>query len=917
MLDFIQPWSKDLKGGITEIYAKFIVKPSNDLMIRGNDFYAVWDEETHLWSLDEKVALVLIDDELEKYAKEYKKENPEKFVKILYMWDAENGMIDRWRKFVTKQMRNSFHQLDETVIFANIETTRESYASKKLPYSLEEVPIPAYDELISTLYSEEERMKIEWAIGSVIAGDSKNVQKFIVMYGAPKTGKSTILNIIQDLFQGYWSAFDAKTLGSANSSFALEAFRNNPLIGIQHDGDLSRIEDNTRLNSLVSHETMVVNEKFRSAYNSRFNTFLIMGTNKPVKITDAKSGIIRRLIDVSPSGKKIPRAHYDELINQIRFELGGIASHCLQVYKDNMDIYDDYVPTLMIGASNDFYNFVLDSYQVFKKEDTVTLKRAWEMYKVYIEDARVPYPYSQKLFKEELKSYFEEYEENPENSDLKQVYRKFIAEKFEVKKPRKKKSEPLEEKMLELNCTTSLFDKEYGDLPAQYASQNETPIMPWSECKMTLKDINTRKLHYVRLPENHIVIDFDIKDADGNKSFELNAKAAAEWPPTYAELSKSGQGIHLHYIYTGDVSKLSRVYADNIEIKVFTGNSSLRRLLSFCNSLPIASISSGLPLKESRKKMVNFEGIKNEKALRTCIVNNLLKKNIPGTKPSIDFIFNDLESAYNSGMKYDVTDMYPDILAFASNSSNHASYCINKVSKMHFKSEEASEPEEQKDDDNVYVFFDVEVFPNLFVVVYKFSNDVNVVKLINPTPENIETLLKFKLIGFNCRRYDNHILYARLIGYSNEQLYELSQRIIAGSKNGFFQEAYNLSFTDVYDFVTNKQSLKKYEIELGMKHPELNLQHKECGLRWDEPVPKDKWEMIADYCANDVIATEAVFNYSKDDWEARQMLVELCKASGVNATVNDTTNSLTTKIIFGLEKNPRLVYTDLATGEQY
>lgn len=98
--------------------------------------------------------------------------------------------------------------------------------------------------------------------------------------------------------------FDSKALGSSSNAFALEAFKSNPLIAIQHDGDLSRIEDNTRLNSLVSHETMMVNEKFRSAYASQFKCFMFLGTNKPVKITDAKSGLIRRLIDVEPSGEK-------------------------------------------------------------------------------------------------------------------------------------------------------------------------------------------------------------------------------------------------------------------------------------------------------------------------------------------------------------------------------------------------------------------------------------------------------------------------------------------------------------------------------------------------------------------------------------------------------------------------------------
>ena len=69
-----------------------------------------------------------------------------------------------------------------------------------------------------------------------------------------------MLNIVEKLFEGYCGTFDSKALGSSSNAFALEAFKSNPLIAIQHDGDLSHIEDNTRLNSLVSHETMMVNE---------------------------------------------------------------------------------------------------------------------------------------------------------------------------------------------------------------------------------------------------------------------------------------------------------------------------------------------------------------------------------------------------------------------------------------------------------------------------------------------------------------------------------------------------------------------------------------------------------------------------------------------------------------------------------
>ena len=411
MLDFLMISTRSTKRGVAEIYPRFIINSkTKDLMIRGGDFYAVWNEEVGLWSTDEQDALNMIDRQLDIYANEYR-EKFEGTVKVLYMWDAESGMIDRWHKYCQKQMRDSFHMLDEKLIFANTKVKKEDYASKVLPYPLESCPTPAYDELVSTLYSPEEKEKLEWAIGSIVSGDSKKIQKFIVLYGAAGTGKSTVLNIIQSLFEGYYSVFDAKALGSSSNSFALESFKSNPLVAIQHDGDLSRIEDNTRLNSLVSHELMTVNEKFKSTYSNRFKSFLFMGTNKPVKITDAKSGLIRRLIDVSPTGNKVPIATYKKLMNQIQFELGGIAKHCQEVYLEDPGKYDNYIPKTMMGASNDFYNFVEDSYYIFKNDDQVTLKAAWEMYKTYCTEANVPYPFSQRIFKEELKNYFWDFSE--------------------------------------------------------------------------------------------------------------------------------------------------------------------------------------------------------------------------------------------------------------------------------------------------------------------------------------------------------------------------------------------------------------------------------------------------------------------------------------------------------------------------
>ena len=903
MLDFLMISTRSTKRGVIEIYPKFIIKKSSDLMIRGGDFYAIWIEERGLWSTDEQDALILID----KYLDEYAEENKGKFeaqVRVMHMWDAESGMIDTWHKYCQKQMRDSFHQLDDTLIFANTKVSKKDYSSKRLPYPLEKGDISAWDKLISTLYSPEERHKIEWSIGAIVTGDSKNIQKFMVFYGSAGTGKSTILNIIQKLFEGYYSVFDARALGSSSNSFALESFKSNPLVAIQHDGDLSRIEDNTRLNSLVSHELMTVNEKFKAAYSNRFNAFLYMGTNKPVKITDAKSGLIRRLIDVTPTGEKLSRAEYHDVTKRVNFELGAIAKHCEEVYREDPGAYDDYVPVSMLGASNDFYNFVLDSYFTFKEQVDVPLKSAWELYKTYCDEANVPYPFSKRIFKEELKNYFTDYKDRYTVNDvrMRSVYIGFRADKFEDEEKKEEVEKP-KIKLIEFNSTESMFDKECGEYPAQYATSKGTPTKKWDNVTTTLNDINTSELHYVKVPENHIVIDFDIPDENGEKSLEKNVEEASKWPPTYAEFSKSGKGVHLHYIYTGDPKKLSAIYSDHIEVKVYSGKSSLRRKLTKCNNLPIAKISSGLPLK-GEDKVVNFEAIKTEKGIRTLIKKNLKKEIHPGTKPSIDFIHKILDDAYKSDLKYDVSDMKPAVLSFAASSTHQADYCIKLVNKMQFKSEESSLPVGSRPEDKI-VFYDVEIFPNLFLVNWKYEGEKSpVVRMINPKPAEIEELLKYKLVGFNCRRYDNHMLYARLMGYNNLQLFNLSQKIITEGK-GFFGEAYNISYTDVYDFAAKKQSLKKWEIELGIHHQEL-------GLPWDQPVPEERWVEVAEYCDNDVIATEAVFNELKGDFMAREILADLA-----GMTVNDTTNTLTTRIIFGKERHPNLVYTDLATGKQY
>jgi hypothetical protein len=901
-MDFYQILSKETKDKGIELYPDFIVGRSQDLMVQGRTFYAIWDEEKGLWSRDEYDVQRLVDEHLNAEADRLRKETGLHYT-VRSMRSFNSNSWAQFRKFLANISDNN-HPLDSKLLFSNSEIKKTDYASRHLSYPLEGGDISAWDELVGTLYSVEERAKIEWAIGSIVAGDSKKLQKFFVFYGPAGSGKSTILNILHKLFEGYTTTFDGKALGRSDGTFSTEAFKNNPLVAIQHDGDLSKLEDNTRLNSIVAHEPMLMNEKYKPGYTARSEALLFMGTNQPVKITDAKSGIIRRLIDIHPTGVRIPIRHYNTLISQIDFELGAIAAHCLQVYLEmGKNAYNGYRPLEMMLQTDVFFNFIEAYYDVFKAQNYVTLKQAYGLYKEFCSESGIERALPQYKVREELRNYFDEFKDRGEvdGERVRSLYVGFSAEKF---KSPKETDDDLPAFSLVMDNRESLLDDLLADQPAQEANKDGTPAQKWTKVKTKLSDIDTSKLHYVRVPDNHIVIDFDLKNQKGDTSLERNLEAASRWPATYAELSKSKKGVHLHYEYSGDPHELAPVYSEGIEVKVYTGDASLRRMVSRCNAVPVATIHSGLPLKKKKEKMLKAKTISTEKGLRELIERNLRKEIHPGTKPSIDFIAHILEEAYEDKLKYDVTDLRPRILAFANNSTNQASTCLKIVQTMKFQSEpEISADAVVEVSDQRMAIFDVEVYPNLFVVCWKFRGDSTVVRMINPSREEIENLIKLKLVGFYNRRFDNHILYAAALGYSIEQLYDLTRKIvIENNRNAFFAQAYNLSYADVWDFSSIKQSLKKFEIDLGIHHMELDFP-------LDQPVDEENWPRVVEYCVNDVQATEAVLEDRWEDFVARQIIAEL---SGL--TVNDTTQRHTAEIIFGKDKNPQqyFVYTDLS-----
>lgn len=893
------------KNGTIEIAPDFQVSDDDtDLMIRGKDFYAIWDEELGLWSQNEYAVKTVVDRALMKKRDEIANSGISQSIRVKRMKSYSSKSWDQYCSYKAKQP-NRYKQLDDKLVFADQEVKKEDYVSRKLPYCLKPGSHDAFDEIIGTLYSEENQKKIEWAIGSIVSGDSRKIQKFMVLYGKGGTGKSTIIEIIKKLFEGYCAVFDAGALTSNSNDFSMAPFKTNPLVAYQTDSKLSRIETNTRLNAITSHETILLNEKNKPQYPFTPHAFLILGSNDPVQITDQQSGLIRRLIDVKPTGNLIPPDRYEVLMERIDFELGGIADYCLKVYKElgGKHAYDGYKPKGMMFETDAFYNFVWDRYDDFVEADEISLGTAYMWWNQYAQDAGIDYKLVRHKFGRELKNYFREFHEYAkiEGRSIRNYYVGFKKELFIQKNEENgseeaaaeaEKHESDEDGFVE---GVSMLDILLADCKAQYAVEGQSWVTPWDKVTTTLKDLDTTKLHYLLGPSWLFRIDFDLKNEKGEKDLRLNLEAMKKWPPTYAEISKSGQGIHLYYRYSGDIENLKGLYAPDIEIKINKGKNAIRRKLTKCNNLEIATLSSGLPEKE--KKVISNEVIRDEQYLNN-LIRKAMRKEIPScehTKPAMEFIKHILDEAYASGAHYDMTRLMPMVMAFAMTSTNNKRYCTDLVRKIKWQSEEASVPVTGSHAGKL-AFFDFEVAPNVNILCWKPTGDEHSVrKIIMPKPADIEELFSYDAIGFNNRKYDNHIAHAIRLGYSPKQVYEVSKLLISNSDKGYFREAWNYSKSDILDFSSEKQSLKKFEID-------MDFHHQEMGVDWTKPIPEERWPELADYCANDVLATERLF-YTKArqaDWKGREILADISDMS-----TNSTTNSLTAKFIFQGEKHPQ------------
>lgn len=923
MLDFVdvivntEPYHKNAFDA--EVYPSFYYGYTKDIVLKGGKMVGFWNPDKGNWDTNKNDFVQFLDGKIRDKHEEIKEEFKEKLkdeykdhrIKVKYMGSVASRVMDDFEKLEKKSQQHDHVIFNNKIFFKDDLIRKEDYSTTQLSYRPEKGKTPVFDEFMEVLYEPEEIDKILWFMGAVFMSKMPYIQKGMFLYGAKGTGKGTVIQIFRDLFEEYCGVINLKKLTS-DTDFATSQIDTVPIL-IDDETNLSMIKNDTELLKLMSHDPIEVNKKYGIPYSVTFTGLLIAASNQRYKVRNLDSGITRRFVTVEPKGNKHSGKRYKELMDQMPFEYPQLAQRAIDHFNaKGQYYYDTYVDMSMVEYSDPTYRFVVDHYNELK--NGISWKRVGMLYHAYLESIG----FDTKDYRNKIKAglyptymdFANQKKVNGENRtswffNLKEnvIFPHVTSEGIEVQ-------DESDSQELRVIKGDSLLDKIAADYPAQLASKHGTPKVPWDKCKTTLSDIDTSELHYVILPLHHIVIDFDIKNESGEKDLDLNLEAAKKFPRTYTELSKSGQGVHLHYYYDGNVEQLERIYDKDIEIKVFTGKASLRRMLTKCNSEPIKTISHGLPLKGAEKMYNAAEIIKwDEKKLRRSIERNLSKQIHANTKPSIDLIQHSLRTAEENGVKYDLRDMYQDLVIFAAMSTNQADYCLGVVEGLTLSTIEEQEAIETYQavskvvpDKDLY-FYDIEVYPNLFVICYKRYGEDKITKLINPSANDLEDFFDKAMIGFNNRRYDNQIMYYALMGESPLELYNRSTAIIRDKdKNVIKYQAMELSYADIYEYVFLKQSLKKWQVQ-------LNITHDEIEFPWDQPVPEHQWDRVVEYCCNDVETTEIVFKHTYGDYKAQCILSEL---SGLS--VNSTHNQHSAQFMFGNERNPNqhFKYTNLA-----
>lgn len=214
---------------------------------------------------------------------------------------------------------------------------------------------------------------------------------------------------------------------------------------------------------------------------------------------------------------------------------------------------------------------------------------------------------------------------------------------------------------------------------------------------------------------------------------------------------------------------------------------------------------------------------------------------------------------------------------------------------------------------------DIEVFPNLFICVIKNTEQEKPIIIEKSVRKDntylLKKYLKDYIITYNGIDYDD-IVNKFIVEHDpdTKTIKNFSDYVILNKDNDpdYYRKIKPYKYQE-YKQIDLMKMLFSKKLRVSLKSLQIMLKwHNvlECDLPFDEDVPTNKIDEVIEYCINDVLFTEYLFNYSKKDIGFRFALNEEYDINTLSSDPVKIGVDLMTKFIGEKLVGKTLKYTD-------
>ena len=194
---------------------------------------------------------------------------------------------------------------------------------------------PVWDATLASIFEGDDEAveALHKMIGYLLTHDTSQ-QKIFMLHGVPRSGKSTILRVIQQLIgRGNYCNPDINKMAD---TFGLEEMVGKQL-AIFSDAHLSHRVDSTVilgvLKAISGEDSVSVHRKHKSSLSMKLHTRLLMAMNELPRFADNSGALAARLISFNFTKSFIGKED-EQLSEKLECELSGIINKVLKVLKN-------------------------------------------------------------------------------------------------------------------------------------------------------------------------------------------------------------------------------------------------------------------------------------------------------------------------------------------------------------------------------------------------------------------------------------------------------------------------------------------------------------------------------------------------------------------------------------------------------